>query len=344
MKKTYRYRIKDKHRAALNKQARAVNFVWNYCNDAQKHALKWGKLWPSTYTLQKMTSGTSKELGINSDSIGKVCERYARSRQQFKKPALRYRGTKTLGWVPLKGSAIRIVGDDFKYAGKTYSVWLSRRVPLGSKICDGSSFSQDSRGRWYINLVLHIEAKETIAHGAVGIDLGLKDFATFSNGEKISAPQFYRKSQQKLATAQQARKKRQVTAIRAKAANQRRDFHHKISSKLVTENSLIVIGNINAPRLAKTRLAKSVLDAGWGSFRRILAYKSAYAGVKYIEVNEAFTTQMCSSCGAIGGPKGREQLCVREWQCSCGAVLDRDVNSALNILRLGHETLAGAAQ
>ena len=106
---------------------------------------------------------------------------------------------------------------------------------------------------------------------------------------------------------------------------------------------MIVVGNVNSSALAKTRMAKSVLDAGWASFKNMLAYKSIANGATFLEVNEAYTTQTCSDCGVIGGPKGRQGLGIREWQCVCGCIHDRDHNSALNILRIGQDTLRGAA-
>ena len=100
-------------------------------------------------------------------------------------------------------------------------------------------------------------------------------------------------------------------------------------------------GSMN--KLVKTKMAKSVLDAGWGQLRAMLEYKSRWAGVVYMEINENYTTQTCSCCGAItaNSPKGRAGLRIREWTCTgCGALHDRDINAAKNILALGHERLA----
>lgn len=335
MIKTYRYRVKSLN-GLLNQQSRAVNYVWNYCNNAQKHALKWRTKWPAGFDLNKLTAGSSKELGLHSGTVNAVCEQYAKSRSQKKRPYLRYRGKKNLGWVPLKGRDLKREGDAFRFAGNTFRVFNSRPLPEG-KIKDGTDFSQDSRGNWFLNIVIETadapEAKPL--NSGVGIDLGLKDFATLSTGEKIEAQKIYRNTEAALAVAQRTRKKKRVTAIHAKIANQRNDFHHKLSTRLVREFDYIAVGNVNAAGLAKTNMAKSVLDAGWSSFRGMLKYKSIATGAWYEEVNERFTTQVCSNCGALpdSRPNGIADLRIRDWVCSeCGAVHDRDVNAAKNIL------------
>jgi IS605 OrfB family transposase len=221
-------------------------------------------------------------------------------------------------------------------------------LPEG-KIKDGTNFSRDSRGNWYLNIVIEVqdtcESPRTPNRG-VGIDLGLKDFATFSTGEKIEAQRIFRNAQRALATAQRANKKRRVKAIHAKVRNLRNDFLHKLSSRVVREFDYIAVGNINAAGLAKTSLAKSVLDAGWSSFRYMLRYKAITHGAWYEEVDECFTSQTCSTCGSLpeSRPKGSAGLGIREWQCSdCGTVHDRDVNAAVNILRRGRATLVEGA-
>ncbi len=336
---TYRYRVKSLT-GILNRQSRAVNFVWNYCNDVQKQALKWRKKWPTGFDLNKLTTGASKELGIHSGTINAICEQYAKSRSQHKKPFLRWRGKKSLGWVPFKGRDLHREGSAFRFAGNTFRVFNSRPLPDG-KIKDGTNFSCDRRGNWFLNIVIEIQdgAVKTPLK-AVGIDLGLKDFATLSTGEKITNERHYRKLEEKLGKAQRARKKRLVKSIHAKITNSRRDNLHKLSTRIVREFDYIAVGDVNSSGLAKTKMAKSVLDASWSGFRAMLAYKSVREGAWYEEVSERFTTQVCSCCGCNpdSSPKGRADLGIREWVCSdCGAVHDRDVNSALNILlRSGH--------
>src|SRR5262249_41988955 len=138
------------------------------------------------------------------------------------------------------------------------------------------------------------------------------------------------------------RKRRQATNLHARIANARRDFLHKLSHRIVRDFDYIAVGNVNAAGLARTSMAKSVLDAGWSSFRTMLAYKAIAHGAWYEEVDERFTTQVCSSCDTMPPqrPKGIADLGVRQWVCgACGAVHDRDVNAARNILaRSGHRS------
>ena len=342
MMTVYRYRVKSLT-GLLNQQARAVNYVWNYCNNAQKHALKWRQKWPTGFDLNKLTSGCSKELGLHSGTVNAVCEQYAKSRSQKNRPYLRYRGKKSLGWVPLKGRDLKREGDAFRFAGNTFRVFNSRPLPEG-KIKDGTNFSQDSRGHWYLNIVIEVaDAPKREVRTGVGIDLGLKDFATLSTGEKIENPRHYRQLEKRLAIAQRARKKKQVAKIHAKIADSRNDFLHKASHRIVRDFDYIAVGNVNAARLAKTSMAKSVLDAGWSSFRSMLVHKAVKHGAWCEEVDERFSSQVCSACGCMPAsrPNGIADIGIREWQCSdCGVTHDRDTNAALNILRSGHRTLA----
>ena len=289
----------------------------------------------------------SKEgLTIHSQTVLGVIDEYVTRRKQFKKCKLRWRTSfgsrKSLGWIPFKVGATVFKNGQLRYAGKFFGLWDSyglSQYKLGT-----GSFSQDARGRWYANICVDVTARKSQATAAIGIDLGLKEFAAMSDGAKIESRRLYRGAEVRLATAQRANKARQVKTIHAQIANRRKDFLHKLSTKLVSDHGAIFVGNVNAAGLAKTKMAKSVLDAGWSSFRTMLRYKSIAAGVLFEEVNEAFSTQTCSTCGALpeSRPKGIAGLEIREWTCSeCGAHHDRDVNAAKNILRRGHATLAG---
>lgn len=342
MKLTYRYRVKNKS-GELNRQARAVNFVWNFCNDRQKDAQKWGRRWLTGFDLGKLCSGSSKELRLLSGTIDKVCQRYADSRIQHRRPWLRYRGKRSLGWIPVRAESFHTIGATLKIGSNEFRTFYSRPIPSGAKVCDGSNFAQDARGNWFLNIVLDLpEAPARETRRAVGIDLGLKDLATLSTGEKIAAPRHYAQREAGLAAAQRAGKKRQARNIHASIQNARRDGLHKLSTRIVREFDFIAVGGVDAAKLAKTSMAKSVKDAGWSAFRQMLAYKSIGNGARYEEVNEAFSTQVCSECGCLGGPKGIADLGIRHWTCAhCGTPHDRDVNAARNILaRSGHRAPA----
>ena len=208
------------------------------------------------------------------------------------------------------------------------------------------SFSQDAKGHWYINLPVKVEVTEARPNSAVGIDLGLKELATLSNGAKVENPRYFRALQEALGKAQRAKKKKQARNIHQRIKNARKDFLHKISADIAKRYGTIVVGDVSSSKLARTRMAKSVLDAGWYDLKTKLRYKALRHNGVMIEVDERYTTQTCSQCGALPPerPKGIAGLGIREWKCSaCGAVHDRDVNAAKNILRVGLGTLVEGA-
>jgi putative transposase len=341
---TYRYRVKSLT-GLLNKQARAVNFVWNYCNDRQLDAVRWDRKWLTGFDLNYLAAGSGKELGLLANTVNAVCEEYAKSRHQRRRPYLRYRGKKSLGWVPCKGRDVKETAEGFRFQGKEFRVFKSRAIPVDAKIKDGTNFSRDARGNWFLNVCIELpDAAPRPIERDVGIDLGLKDFAALSTGEVIANPRHLRQLEEALGKAQRAHKKKQAINIHARIGNARRDFLHKLSTRIVGEFDYIAVGNVNAAALAKTKMAKSVNDASWSSFRNMLAYKSITNGVKYEEVNEAFSSQVCSSCGVLpdSRPRGIADIGIRRWTCSsCGAEHHRDVNAALNILaRSGHRAPA----
>jgi len=347
MQITYKFRLCDKHASELNRQARAVSYVWNFCNETQQKAVQSGRKWLTAVDLQRLTAGAGKLLDLHAHTIQKVCQQYDRSRSAKRNPWLRWRGRKSLGWVPFNTGHVTFDGSTFKFRGQRYETMHLRDMQVGVKIAAGS-FNQDSKGHWYINCPVEVATADHAPLTRVGIDLGLKDLATMSDGGKIEMPRFYRKSEAALATAQRARKTNHARAIHVKIANRRKDFIHKASTALAKQYGLIVIGNVSPSKLAQTRMAKSVLDAGWSDLRAKLLYKSIRNGGICLEVSERLSTQLCSSCGALPPerPRGIAQLGIRLWTCGeCGTEHDRDVNAARNILaRVGQHTLAEGAR
>lgn len=330
---TLSYRIKDetagKH---LVKMGYSVNFVWNFCNQSNQE--RWAKFRKkySAFDLNKLTAGCAKDLGLHSQSVQSVCEEYAKCGKQFKRVKLNWRSRKrSLGWIPFKASGVKIKGDTITYGGRVFRFWLSRPI---EGIVRFGSFSQDSKGHWFVNLVIEEADKGRIKTGKeCGIDLGLKTLATLSDGVEFSRENLTKKFELQLAKAQRARKKKRVTAIHAKIKNKRKDWNHKATTRLVQEYDTIIVGNVSSSKLKKTRMAKSVSDAGWSDFKTMLGYKAVSLGCVLKEVNESFSTVTCSDCKARSGPKGLSDLGVREWVCvECGSMHLRDVNAAKNIL------------
>ena len=335
-----RLRIKDKHAAYLLAQSREVNQVWNYSQDLALKVLAREHRFMSAYDMAAYTKGAAKEgLSLHSQTVQAVSEEYCTRRKQFKKAKLRWRvshgSRRSLGWIPVKASALGYRNGQVQYQGKALSLWDS--YGLANYQLRSGSFSEDARGRWYLNVTVDVKKPElSPGKSSIGIDLGLKDFAALSNGQTVQAQQFYRDLEPALAVSQRAGNKQRTRAIHAKIANRRKDFLHKLSTRLVKEYGAIFVGNVNAAGLAKTNMAKSVLDAGWSTFRTQLQYKGDSAGSWVREVNEAYSTQECSCCHARTGPKGLEGLGVRQWACSgCGALHDRDTNAAQNIRARG---------
>jgi IS605 OrfB family transposase len=343
--KTLKLRIKDKHARVLGQMAREVNQVFNFCNETSMRAIRERHQWLSGYDLQKLTAGYSKCEGVTvgSGTVQVVCAEYATRRRQFKKARLNWRVSNwksakySLGWVPFKGGHAKYKAGQIEFAGYKFSLWDSHG--LSKFALRAGSFSQDSRGRWYFNVAVQVEAKPSAGTAALGIDLGLKECATTSAGDKLVG-RWYRAIEKALATAQRAKKKGRARAIHAKIKNQRKDALHKFSTQLIRENAAIFVGDVASSKLVKTKMAKSTLDAGWSMFKTMLEYKGHQAGVVFEEVNEAYSTQACSQCGSIEGPKGLNGLQIRQWTCSCGAVHDRDVNAARNIAARGLARLA----
>lgn len=344
---TVKLRLRDKHSAELSRQARAVNLCWNYCNETQQKAARAKRKWLSAYDLMNLTAGAGKELGLHAHTIQRVCRAYDDARKQQRKAWLRWRGRKSLGWVPFNTGHVGFDGECFVFRGARYEAMHFRDFLVPGMRFGAGSFNADARGRWYINVPVEIECDEPAYEGVVGIDLGLKTLATLSTGDKIEMPRFYRSSEQTLAKAQRARKTKRARAIHAKARNRRKDFLHKAANCLVREFGTIIVGDVSAKKLAKTTLAKSVYDAGWAGFKHMLSYKALMRGGRTVEVSEVMSSQTCSACGCLppSRPRGTAGLGIRQWTCSdCGAEHDRDVNAAKNIARVGLDTLIAGAR
>lgn len=348
MVKTLKLRVKDKHIKVLNEMAKSVNFVWNYINDLSSRSIRERGVFLSDYDINKYTKGSSKELSTPAQTIQEVSREYVIRRNQSKKRQLRWRKSKgsgrSLGWIPFTNQQIKIKDGKVKFNGVLYSLW--DQYGLKDYKLKSGSFNEDSKGRWYFNVAVEVDNVKSSGVELVGIDLGCKDAAVTSTGLKLDSG-WYRELESKLKVAQRANKKDRVRSIHLKIKNRRKDAIHKFTSRLVNSSAAIFIGNVSSQKLIKTKMAKSVLDASWGQIKSTLEYKCANAGVIFEVINEAYSTQTCSSCGIIpdSSPKGRLGLRIRQWICSeCGAEHDRDINASKNIAAAGHRRLAEGIQ
>ncbi|NEO49951.1 MAG: transposase [Moorea sp. SIO4G2] len=246
----------------------------------------------------------------------------------------------SLGKDPIKGNQLKL--PKFGWVKMIYH----RPIPEGFKI-KTATVTKKADGI-YITLSVQDDTVPNIIpvdqiSSPIGIDMGLKSFLIKSDGSEIEIPQYYRKAQKRLKKIQKAvsrsrkgsnNRKKAVTKLgvaHKKVADTRKDFHFKTAKKLLDEHDLVAHEKLNIKGLAKTKLAKSVLDAGWGQFLSILSVKAENAGLITKAVNPRNTSQNCSNCGT----KVPKELKDRIHSCPhCGFTADRDVNAAINILNL----------
>jgi putative transposase len=249
--------------------------------------------------------------------------------------------------------AIRLTRNGFTFHGtKVYvakvgdlAVRWSRELP---SVPSSVTVIRESDGRYYASFVVERDATPLPAvDRAVGIDLGLATFATIAaidgSIEAVANPRHLRAAERRLARAQRAlarkvkgsanraKARRRVAVVHRKVRDERADHHHKLALRLVRENQAVAVEDLCVSGLARTRLAKSVHDAGWALFVRLLDQKATQYGRTFVRVGRFEpTSQVCSACGVKDGPK---PLHVRAWTCnSCGSAHDRDANAARNVL------------
>ncbi|MFL6000188.1 MAG: RNA-guided endonuclease InsQ/TnpB family protein [Streptomyces sp.] len=222
----------------------------------------------------------------------------------------------------------------------------SRPLPHGTEPTT-VTVSRDSAGRWFVSMLCRDRiAPAALTTNAVGIDAGVTSLVTLSTGEKVTNPRHERRDRTRLAKAQRelSRKakgsanrekaRKRVAKVHARIADRRRDFLHKLSTRLVRENQTVVIEDLTVRNLLKNgTLARAISDASWTQLRSMLEYKCAWYGRELVVVDRWFpSSKLCRVCSTIAE---KMPLNVREWTCDCGVVHDRDVNAARNIKAAG---------
>ena len=224
-------------------------------------------------------------------------------------------------------------------------VW-SRPLPEGAQPTT-VTVSKDSAGRWHVSILCEdVIAHHTPTDQVVGLDAGITSLVTLSTGQKVTNPRHERRDRAKLAKAQRelsrkqkgsanrdkARKK--VARVHARITDRRKDFLHKLSTRLVRENQVVVIEDLSVRNMVRNHsLARAISDAAWTELRTMLEYKASWYGRELVAIDRFFpSSKLCSACGKL---REKLPLNIRTWTCGCGVTHDRDVNAAINIKAAG---------
>ena len=230
-------------------------------------------------------------------------------------------------------------------------VW-SRPLPEGA-VPSTVTVSKDSAGRWFVSIL----CQDVIDHHAptdrvVGVDAGITSLVSLSTGQKVTNPRHERRDRAKLAKAQRelsrkqkgsanrAKARKKVARVHARITDRRKDFLHKLSTRLVRENQVVVIEDLSVRNMVRNHsLARAISDASWTELRTMLEYKASWYGRELVAIDRFFpSSKLCSACGKL---QEKLPLNVRTWTCECGVIHDRDVNATINIKAAGPAVSAG---
>lgn len=362
MLKTFRYRLRltGKQTRALKQTLDECRWLYNHLLEQRKTAWEQRqqslnyhsqatllpKLKLERPTLKAVHSQVLQNVAVRIDLAFKAFFRRVKAGAKPGYP--RFRGAHRYDSFCYPQSGFKLERDRLTLAKiGAIKLVLHRAVKGTIKTC---SIRRTSTGKWFVALSCETSEKP-LRHSkeAVGIDVGLESFATFSDGAKIANPRFFRGDEKALATTQRrlskipkgtaehARRRLAVAHVHERIADRRRDFAHQAARRIVNQFGTICIEDLSVNRMVHNHcLSKSIHDAAWSQFAQCLSYKAAEAGRALVRVNPAYTTQDCSRCGH------RQKLALdkRQFDCQCcGLSLPRDHNAALNILSIGLDTL-----
>ena len=302
-------------------------------------------------SLEKVHSQVLQNIA---DRLDKAFQAFFRRCKAGETPGFpRFRGAHRYNSFCYPQSGFALDGGELKLS-KIGNIRVQLHRPVEGKI-KTCTLRKNTSGDWDVSLSCEVEVwPKAPKEEAIGIDVGLTHFATFSNGKKISNPRFFKKGEEKLARAQrqlsklkkgtlERRKKgKSVAKIHEKISNQRKDFCHKESRKIIDQYQYICVEDLEIKKMIeKSSFAKSIADASWNQFRQFLTYKAEEAGRKMGLVNPAYTSQTCSQCG-----RQEPKSLGDRWHCcsQCMYSASRDCNAARNILALGLDGLSASSR
>lgn len=292
----------------------------------------------SKFDMMRLVVGHGKKIGVSQVVLkGVACDALSAWNRCFSKQCLkpRMKGRRNrLNSLPL------VDCWNLKFRGQTVGIPIIGRVKFYKQaIPEGHiGFARVLRraSGWYLSVCIQVEpdAIPAIADGTVGIDPGFSRLLTLSTGEVVEHPDELRVGAKRLAQSQRGRNRRLTARLLERQGNRRKDRNHKLSRRIVAENSVIAWSK-DRPKAIAVMFGKSVTSASHSQLRQMLVYKSRAGGRQFIEVPSKNSTRTCSVCGALTGPTGLAGLSVRQWACACGATHDRDCNAAVNTLLAG---------
>jgi putative transposase len=365
-KRTYKYRLypTKAQQSALQKSLDACRWVYNQALAVRKDAWEQEQKAVSRYDTIKMLPIWKQEHGFlknaYSQCLQETCTRvdlafkaFFRRAKKGQKPGYpRFRGKERYDSFTYPQSGYVLLDKKRLRLSTIGELKIKLHRPMGGKI-KNLTIRRDGVGNWYACFSCRVDKKRLPQiDTVVGVDVGLTSFATYSNGEKIDNPRFFRREENKLAkeqrrlskadkgTPERAKRRKVVAHIHRRIANKRRDFAHKLSRQLVNNFGVIAFEKLDIQDMTDGNwrsMNKSISDVAWKQFVQFVAYKAEDAGRNFVQVDSHNTTKMCSCCGRLV----EKDLSVRIHKCPfCGLVLDRDENAAINILRLGIQSLA----
>ncbi|HEX4701818.1 MAG TPA: RNA-guided endonuclease TnpB family protein [Pseudonocardiaceae bacterium] len=365
-KRAYRYRCypTDEQAVELSRTFGCVRLVYNLALEARTTAWRQYRRqvsytdtsallteWKRTEDLRFLSEVSSVPLQQGLRHLQTAFTNFFQHGAQYPRFKSRKRGKASAEYT---ASAFRWRHGQLTLAKMTepLNIRWSRPLPADARPST-VTVSRDRAGRWHVSILVHTVTPHLPAATAeIGIDLGVTALATLSTGEKIPNPQHEKRERACLARAQRrmarkvkdsrnrAKAARKVARVYAQIADRRRDVLHKLSTRLIRENQVVVVEALSVRTMMKNhRLARAISDASWSKFQSMLRYKGAWYGRTVIFIDRWFpSSKTCSRCGHS---LDRLELNVREWTCpACHTVHDRDVNAAVNILAAGRAVAA----